>query len=83
MVKTAAPLVVDLSKVTAREMNAFFKALQTYDLEAMATFFTRVVTSCPWGDPTSADTFLDLGFFDGFESVIDAVTETAKKRQKA
>lgn len=83
MTAPAAPreLAIDLSKVTAREMNSFFKAAENRDVEALSVFFTRVVTACPYGDPTQPETFLDLPFFGAFQDVLVAVGETAKKLQ--
>lgn len=77
------PIAVDLSRVTAREMGAFFKAAAANDMDALAAFFTRVVTRCPYGEPGEAATFLDLPFFGAFQTVLSAVADAAKKLQSA
>lgn len=69
-----------LGRITGREMNLLIKPS---DLEKLAEVFAKYVISCPaaWGDPKSADTYLDLPFKgegDTMQGVIQAMAEAIK-----
>jgi hypothetical protein len=74
----APALEFDLSRISAREMAAFFEAARKSDIPALAAVMAKVVVACPWGDPHSAETYLDLPFFGGFQEVIDGLAAAAK-----
>lgn len=67
-------LKFDVSKVTARDMQGFFKATSGNDNETLSAFFAKVVTECPpeWGKPNSAETYLNLPYFTAFKGVLEA-----------
>lgn len=64
-----------LKHLKAREMQSLIKM---NDLEATAAILAKYVTACPaeWGDPKSADTYLELpmrGETGSLASVIEAL----------
>jgi hypothetical protein len=71
----------NIRKVTAREMQKFFKSAQANDNEALAEFFAKVVTKCPpdWGKPDEAETYANLPYFGEFKGVLEAFVAEANK----
>ena len=74
----APALEYDLSRVSAREMAAFFEAARSSDIPALASVMAKVVVACPWGDPRDPNTYLDLPFYGAFQDVIDGLADAAK-----
>ena len=74
-------ITFDLKSITARQMQAFLKAVADSDFEIMANTFTSVVVECPaqWGDPKNPETYLDLPYYGGFKDTIEAFIEESKK----
>lgn len=72
----------DLSKVTAKEMSAFFKAARENDIETLAATLTKTVTATPHGDPKDPNTFLALPFYGAFQDTIDGMVNAAKNARK-
>lgn len=70
----------DLSKITADEMGEFFAAAKTNDNKTLATVLTKVVKVCPaeWGDPSRAETFGRLPYFETFKALISAFVDEAQ-----
>ncbi len=74
----APALEFDLSRISAREMAAFFEAARNGDIPALAAVMAKVVVACPWGDPRDPALYLDLPFFGSFQDVIDGLAAAAK-----
>jgi hypothetical protein len=72
----------DLKRVTAREMHGFFKAARENDIVTLASVLTKVVVSCPWGDPSDPNTFLELPFYGAFQDAIEGLVNAAKNGVK-
>lgn len=70
--------------ITARKMNAFFKAAQENDLEMLAGFYTLVLVEMPkeWGDPQNADDLLDKIPYPYFQQLSTMFVEAFKDAQK-
>lgn len=69
-----------LGKIKAREMNRLIKM---NDLDEVAAICAKYVTACPaeWGDPHSAETYMELPFrgeSGSLQSVINAMAEAIK-----
>lgn len=67
-----------LGKIKAREMSRLIKM---NDLDEVAAICAKYVLTCPYGDPKSADTYLDLPFkgeTGSLQSVIEAMANAIK-----
>jgi cytochrome c len=77
----------DLTKVTAGEMTAFFKANREQDFVTMAEIFASTCAACPeaWGNPREAKTFVDRPMFGGensfkglIKTFVEAISNTGE-----
>jgi len=81
-------LKIDITHITAREMQAFLKAAKENDYEVMAETFTTLITEFPFGDPKKVDTYLDLPYYGdsenplSFSALIAEVAEAGKNAGK-
>lgn len=67
-----------LTRISGREMNRLIKM---NDLEEVATICAKYAVTCPFGDPKSPDTYLDLPFkgeTGSLQSVIEAMASAIK-----
>ena len=76
----ASEPVYDLTRVTAREMQAFFRAARANDVDALAAVFARVVVDLGDGrDAGDPNTYLDMPFYGEFQAVLGGMVSAAKK----
>lgn len=75
----AAGVEFDLSTITAKEMDDFFKAAKVNDQAGLAAAFPRVVKSAPssWGDLTKPETYLALPYFGAWKALVAAFIDEA------
>lgn len=69
----------DLSRITARQMQAFFAAVKDNDMQVMAATFTQVVKRLPGGrEPGKVETYLDMPFYGEFQDILEGMVAAAK-----
>ena len=83
MKKLTQPVTTfDLTRITAREMPDFQRAMTQQDTETVAAFLAKIVVNCPHlpadADAHDPETYLELPYYGAFQAVVDDLGEATK-----
>lgn len=82
--QTTEPEVLefDFTGFKARDFRDLNKALREGDIDAVAQFYARLITACPWGDARDPETYLSLDYVPHFNAIAVRMAEAMKDASK-
>lgn len=78
MAEKSFEIELDLNTIKAREVGAFFAALNSHNIDKLAGYLVTMATACSWGPHDQIDTYLDAPYGRLIKAVIAAYNDAEK-----